>query len=72
MRKINEQQRLELTRLVDTTFDFVEDLAKAKFWGSVTIKFEHGRVVHIRKEENFKPETLSQQERSHYAGTESA
>jgi len=63
-RMINVQQRRELARTIDTTFDFVEDLADAKFWGAVTIKFEDGQVVHIRKEENIKPETLSQKERS--------
>jgi hypothetical protein len=30
-------------------------LTKHKFWGSLTLKFEDGKVVHAMKTENLKP-----------------
>jgi len=42
-----------------TVFQYLQTLATAGFWGSMTLKFEAGCVVHIRKEENFKPDELS-------------
>jgi hypothetical protein len=41
------------------TFDYLRRLAEAGFWGSITVKFENGVVVHIRREENLKPSELS-------------
>lgn len=38
--------------------DFVDRLTRDGFYGAVTLKYEAGRVVHIRKEENLKPTEL--------------
>jgi hypothetical protein len=43
---------------------WLHNLAEGGFWGSLTLKFEAGRVTHIRKEENIKPEELSGTPRS--------
>jgi hypothetical protein len=40
-------------------FSFLRSLTEASFFGTITLKFEHGAVVHIRKEENLKPSELS-------------
>jgi len=41
-----------------TTFDYLQSLAEQRFWGFLTLKFEHGEVVHLRREENLKPTEL--------------
>lgn len=38
-----------------TAIDYLKDLAEQGFWGFLTLKFEHGEVVHLRREENLKP-----------------
>jgi hypothetical protein len=43
----------------ENTAAYLEQLSRTMFWGSVTLKFEGGRIVHIRKEENLKPTDLS-------------
>lgn len=45
--------------LSKSTIEYLYELANEKFWGSLTIKFEAGRIVHVRREENLKPEELS-------------
>ena len=47
----------------ETTLHYLRELAARKFWGSVTLKFEAGRVVHIKKEESVKPDELSESPR---------
>jgi hypothetical protein len=42
-----------------TALEYLSQLADERFWGSVTMKFEAGRIVHVRREENLKPEELS-------------
>lgn len=44
-------------------FSYLHKLAETEFWGSMTLKFEGGRVVHIRKEESLKPDELSEKPR---------
>jgi hypothetical protein len=41
------------------TFDYLRRLGESGFWGSITLKFENGLVVHLKKEENLKPSELS-------------
>jgi hypothetical protein len=41
-----------------STIGYLEDLAAGGFWGFITLNFEAGKVVHIRKEENIKPYEL--------------
>ncbi len=38
---------------------FLERLSSQAFFGSVTLKYERGTIVHVRKEENLKPSELS-------------
>jgi hypothetical protein len=47
-----------------SSIEYLWGLANEKFWGSISIKFEAGRIVHIRQEENLKPEELSRKVRS--------
>ena len=43
-----------------SAIDYLKSLAEQGFWGAVTLKYEGGEVVHIRKEENLKPSSLSE------------
>ena len=38
--------------------DFLQKLAAEVFWGILSMKLENGKVVHIRKEQNYKPNEL--------------
>jgi hypothetical protein len=38
--------------------DFMDRLSREGFYGALTFKYEAGRVIHIRKEENLKPSEL--------------
>jgi hypothetical protein len=44
---------------VDETLELLRRLQQERFFGSVTVKFEAGRVVHIKLEKNIKPDDLS-------------
>lgn len=52
-----------------STHEYLHALAEARFWGALTIKFEGGRVVHLRKEENLKPEELTGEPKLDYEHT---
>jgi hypothetical protein len=39
--------------------DYLRNLADQEFWGAITLKYEAGKIVHLRKEENLKPSDLS-------------
>lgn len=56
----------------DITSEYLQKLAKAHFWGSLTVKFEGGRIVHLRKEENLKPEELTGAPKFNYADSKSS
>ena len=43
----------------NATIKYLDRLATDQFWGTVALKYEHGTVVYIRKEENLKPSELS-------------
>lgn len=36
-------------------FDLIKELKNACFYGELVIKFEHGKIVLIKKVENIKP-----------------
>ena len=38
-----------------TALEYLRSLADQGFWGAITLKYENGEVIHIRKEENLKP-----------------
>ena len=42
----------------DSVCVFLRSLSTHAFWGAVTIKFENGHVVHVRREENLKLNNL--------------
>jgi len=52
-----------------TAFDYLRSLADQGFWGFLTLKFEHGEVVHLRREENLKPTELPGRNRKDYEPT---
>jgi len=52
-----------------TAFDYLRGLTEQGFWGFLTLKFEHGEVVHLRREENLKPNELPGRNRKDYEPT---
>jgi hypothetical protein len=48
-----------MSAATQTAIDYLRSLAERGFWGAVTLKYEAGKVVHLRKEENLKPSDLS-------------
>jgi hypothetical protein len=52
-----------------TAFDYLQSLAEQRFWGFLTLKFEHGEIVHVRREENLKPTELPGRNRGNVNGT---
>ena len=44
----------------ERALQWMHDLIDSRFWGSLTFKFEAGRICHIRKEESIRPEQLSE------------
>jgi hypothetical protein len=51
-------------------FELLQRLARERFYGAVTLKFEAGRIVVLKKEETFKPTDLSEKPRSQHANEE--
>jgi hypothetical protein len=41
------------------TLEYLRRLAQSQFWGAITLKFEGGVIVHLKKEESLKPSELS-------------
>jgi hypothetical protein len=44
---------------MNQTIELIQTLVRERFYGAVTIKFEAGRVVIIKKEETIRPSTKS-------------
>ena len=42
-----------------SAIDYLRSLAEQGFFGAITLKYEAGKIVHLRKEENLKPSDLS-------------
>jgi hypothetical protein len=40
----------------ENTLALMKSLGQQDFWGTLTLKFQHGQVVHITKEESIQPE----------------
>jgi hypothetical protein len=51
-------------------FELLRTLARDRFYGAVTLKFEAGKIVVLKKEETFKPTDLSEKLRSQHANEE--
>jgi hypothetical protein len=45
----------------DAVLDYLSSLSQHGFWGFITVKFENGCPVHLRREENIKPTELPKQ-----------
>jgi hypothetical protein len=41
--------------------EFISNLTNTRFFGSLTLKFEAGKIVILKKEETLKPQDLSGQ-----------
>jgi hypothetical protein len=39
----------------ESVLNLVRTLAEQEFWGVLALKFQHGEVVHITKEESIQP-----------------
>lgn len=52
-----------------SALDYLRSLAEQGFWGFLTLKFEHGEIVHVRREENLKPAELPGRNRRNYEQT---
>jgi hypothetical protein len=46
--------------------ELIQRLAGERFYGALTIKFEAGKIVVLKKEETFKPTDLSGKPRSQH------
>jgi hypothetical protein len=58
-----------MTSVNDSALRYVRSLEGQQFWGFLTMKFEDGRIVHLRREENLKPsaiENLPEKNRGDY------
>ena len=42
----------------EIALEYARNLANQGFWGFLTLKYEAGTIVHVRKEENLKPSEL--------------
>ena len=41
-----------------SVIEYLRQLSAQRFWGTISLKLENGLVVHVRKEENLKPDHL--------------
>jgi hypothetical protein len=42
-----------------SAIEYLKQMAEQRFWGFISMKFENGNVVHVRREENLKPAQMS-------------
>jgi major membrane immunogen (membrane-anchored lipoprotein) len=42
----------------DPAINYIRDLTDQRFWGFLTLKYEDGKIVHVRQEQNLKPSEL--------------
>jgi hypothetical protein len=40
------------------TITYLRSLETQHFWGFLTLKYEDGKIVHLRREENLKPSAI--------------
>ncbi len=55
---------------MNEAIELIRQLARERFYGAVTVKFEAGKVVVLKKEETLKPSDLSGKPRSKYVEEE--
>jgi hypothetical protein len=49
---------------MNQALELIRRLAQERFYGTLTVKFEAGRITTIKKEQTIKPADLSEQPRS--------
>lgn len=42
----------------ENTITYLRSLETQHFWGFITLKYESGKIVHLRREENLKPSAI--------------
>ena len=47
-----------MSATTEKALTYLRQLAEQGFWGFLTLKLENGHVVHVRQEENLKPDRL--------------
>ena len=45
-----------MTAATQNTLDLIQRLTGSAFWGTLTLKFQHGQIIHITKEESIQPQ----------------
>jgi hypothetical protein len=58
-----------MTNTNQSTISYLRGLETQHFWGFITLKYEDGKIVHLRREENLKPsaiENLPEKNRGDY------
>jgi hypothetical protein len=53
--RISKSSRLWGVRVLERALKLIKELILQRFWGSLELRFEDGKIVHIRKTENIKP-----------------
>lgn len=48
-----------MTSQTNCALEYARELAEHGFWGYLTLKFENGSIVHMRREENLKPSEVA-------------
>jgi hypothetical protein len=48
---------------LNEAIELIRQLAQERFYGAITLKFEAGKVILLRKEETLKPANLSEHPR---------
>ena len=49
---------------MNEVIDLVRQLSRDRFYGALTLRFEAGQIITIKKEQTIKPNDLSEQPRS--------
>jgi hypothetical protein len=52
---------------MNEAIEMIQQLVRERFYGALTLKFEAGRIVTIKKEQTLKPTDLSEHPRSQSA-----
>jgi len=52
----------------ENALNYMWELAEQRFWGFLTLKYEDGNIVHVRREENLKPNELPGKNRGNEYG----
>jgi hypothetical protein len=60
------QEALEAITTGDTmtsVINYIQSVEEQGFWGFLSLKFESGKIVHIRREENLRVDSLPERNR---------